>query len=810
MPSTSLRASRLTAVAAASGATNWLNRATWKLFDGNTLSPLVQSGATSMGWLFDSTGTLRARPHNLLLQSEALENATWVKGQSTIAAVFQTAPNGTNTARKLVENTASSVHAVYPGNYVITGARLTASVYLKAAERTFVTLEISNFSTGGALCRFNLTNGTAGGASSTTSDYTGVTAAIENVGNGWYRCSISAVKGVAVNSNNRFVINLDTGTSINYQGDGVSGVLVWGAQLNQGELQPYYRTGTYNLLQFTEAFENAVWTASNVTVQSNVATSVDGGLTADRLVESATASAKLLSWTQATVAGSVYTISLFAKEDPTSAKRFLSIYANSGFTGSASYGCTFDLAAGTVVRQQNGFVGSVTPVGNGWFRCSVVTTAATGTSAGMRIAISNSTTGVIPQSYTGDGTSGIFIDRAQLVQGSDPLPYEPILGTTPTPAAYYGPRVSYDPANLSLGPFLLAEEARTNSIRNNTMQGAVAGLIGSGGAMPTNWSAAGIPGTLTRTVVGVGVESGVTYVDIRFAGTTSSGGTGWYYDAANQVPAIVGNVFSHSVFVSVVGGSLNNINAVNLNTLERSSTGTGLITRTTTVAPTSALRRYIQVSTFTFADVAFAQPGISLGFTAGVPIDITLRIGLPQLEQGATASSPILTFGAAVTRSADSLSVTNLAATGFNATEGTIYCDYQNAAEQSAFRYPIFINDGTTSNFVGINAGGGGGSATQHGFRVNSGGGLQAGMNLGAQAANRSRVAGRYALNDFAASLNGASPLLDTSGALPLALTTINFGSQQAGVNPFSVRIYQAAIIPQRVPDSGLQRLTRV
>lgn len=55
----------------------------------------------------------------------------------------------------------------------------------------------------------------------------------------WYRCSISAVKGTAVNSNNRFVINLDTGTSINYQGDGVIGVLVWGAQLNQGDLQPY-------------------------------------------------------------------------------------------------------------------------------------------------------------------------------------------------------------------------------------------------------------------------------------------------------------------------------------------------------------------------------------------------------------------------------------------------------------------------------------------------------------------------------------------------------------------------------------------
>jgi hypothetical protein len=46
-----------------------------------------------------------------------------------------------------------------------------------------------------------------------------------------------------------------------------------------------------------------------------------------------------------------------------------------------------------------------------------------------------------------------------------------------------------------------------------------------------------------------------------------------------------------------------------------------------------------------------------MSFSAGVAIDITLRIGMPQLEQGAFATSVIPTTTATVTRATDVASI---------------------------------------------------------------------------------------------------------------------------------------------------------
>ena len=88
-------------------------------------------------------------------------------------------------------------------------------------------------------------------------------------------------------------------------------------------------------------------------------------------------------------------------------------------------------------------------------------------------------------------------------------------------AALGAPRFDHNPTTgESLG--LLVEEQRTNSIRNNTMVGAVAGTPGT---LPTNWSTfiTGATG-ISREVVGTGVESGINYLDLRFFGTSTGGG----------------------------------------------------------------------------------------------------------------------------------------------------------------------------------------------------------------------------------------------------------------------------------------------
>ena len=378
-------------------------------------------------------------------------------------------------------------------------------------------------------------------------------------------------------------------------------------------------------------------------------------------------------------------------------------------------------------------------------------------------------------------------------------------------AAANTPRVSYDPANLSLGPFLLAEEERTNSIRNNTMQGAVAGAPGT---FPTNWSELTVAG-VTRSILAVSSEDGIPYIDVRIAGTpTTTANYSIRAEQTNQIVASSEQLWTGSFFARVIAGTIGGANPrVLVN--ERTAVG-GFIGSTVTplVAAGNLRSARTAVTRTVSASGGRVDPSMIVSCTKGVPIDITLRIGLPQLELGATASSPILTFGSAVTRSADNLPVTNLAATGFNASEGTIYCAWardsaSGAATGGAASVPRIWALGTASaglmqlrpfsenslEFVG--------SPNGSSLYVASSPWSQSGIN---------KTACAYAVDNCAAVTNSGVVGTDaTVGSFSgLGIDRLALGANVTGNSPLQGRIYQAAIIPQRVSDSALQRLTRI
>lgn len=227
-------------------------------------------------------------------------------------------------------------------------------------------------------------------------------------------------------------------------------------------------------------------------------------------------------------------------------------------------------------------------------------------------------------------------------------------------------RITYDRSTLALRGLLL-EPAGINGIRNNTMQGAGSG---SPGTLPTNWSVGGGTG-LTRTIVGTGASAGLDYIDIRFAGTTGGTFTTLLMEAAAIVAATNGQTWTGSAYVAIVGGSVTNLSSITLVTNILDGGGAVLTQQTQILTLSAALTRLSVTGTIANGSAASVRPLIGLNYAAGVAVDITLRIALPQLEQGSAAASVIRTTGSTGTRAAETLTISGLA--GYELVNGSTY-----------------------------------------------------------------------------------------------------------------------------------------
>jgi hypothetical protein len=244
-------------------------------------------------------------------------------------------------------------------------------------------------------------------------------------------------------------------------------------------------------------------------------------------------------------------------------------------------------------------------------------------------------------------SSGTFVDSAGVIQT----------------AATDVPRFDHDPiTGESLG--LLVEEQRTNNIRNNTMVGAVAGTPGT---LPTNWSISGGGiGTLTQEVVAIGTSNGITYVDVKYSGTSSSTGFRIFHETAGQIAASTGQAWTGHVYAAILPGSTG-LTSVNVAINERNSESTIVNIQSGTSYSTlsSTMTRLTVTIASAGATTASVQPEFNIVFPNTTAVNFTIRIGLPQLEQGAFATSVIPTTTAAATRSADVASITGSAFSGW-------------------------------------------------------------------------------------------------------------------------------------------------
>jgi hypothetical protein len=178
---------------------------------------------------------------NLLTYSEQFDvtSGGWTKLQSSITANNSTAPDGTTTADLFVEDSASAARYVQQ-SLATTAQSYTFSCYFKQPTlnaRRYVLL-YHNESVKGWV--FDIQNGVVGSGGTTA---VGAPAAynITSVGNGWYRCSITVTGTAATNNFRVYLVTNDGSGNASYTGDGVSGMLVWGAQVETGSSATAYQ-----------------------------------------------------------------------------------------------------------------------------------------------------------------------------------------------------------------------------------------------------------------------------------------------------------------------------------------------------------------------------------------------------------------------------------------------------------------------------------------------------------------------------------------------------------------------------------------
>lgn len=199
-------------------------------------SGLIESVATNVPRLDYTNSTcpsilVEPQRTNLLSYSEQFDNVSWIKSNSSITANSVTAPDGTLTADKLVENSSNANHLVQKA-VVASNAVYTFSVFAKKSERNWVVLRGVNASFQNVKAWFNIDAGTIGTLEN------GATAKITNVGNGWYKLEMTIP---SFSTGFEFRVSTSTGNNVDsYTGDGTSGLFIWGAQLEAGSYATSY------------------------------------------------------------------------------------------------------------------------------------------------------------------------------------------------------------------------------------------------------------------------------------------------------------------------------------------------------------------------------------------------------------------------------------------------------------------------------------------------------------------------------------------------------------------------------------------
>jgi hypothetical protein len=530
---------------------------------------------------------------------------------------------------------------------------------------------------------------------------------------------------------------------------------------------------TQNLLLQSNSFTTG-WSLSNVTMTSGQA-GYDG--TNDAWLMTDTNSGGYGIVDRLVTTGGITTFSCYAKSGTTD------IFGLRPIGGSSPY-VFFNLSNGTFESAgdtANLIDWDIQDAGNGWYRCSVTTSA---TATQVLIYIATTGGGLAPSGST------IYIQDAQVEQGLVARDY-----IETTTAAVEGgitdnvPRLDYTDSSC---PSLLLEPSRTNKMTHSEYFGA--------------WT----PSASTIVSNASTSPEGVDNASLIYPSVSSASLTGVYLFTSKNTTA------TFSCFVKSAGkryaflGSDNSISYACAFDLTTGEVVSEAVDYTATIEDYGS--GWYRITASYINSRALNYPFVGVGDAAGGSVSISGTDGLYiygfQYEHSSSyATSYIPTYGTSVTRNGDSTEKTSIGDL-LGQTEGTFYTEFTIDNLQTAYANILTSNHSTTSSVYMIYRQN---NRVTTGLYVN-GNTIEINSTSTYTRGDVLKVAFTYKNGDLALYINGQSEgslattwsFANTIDTLYLANSVIYFAYQE------QVRMRQALIFKTRLSNEELAALTTI
>ncbi len=200
----------------------------------------IQTDVPRIDFTDDPTGHLLLEPQstNILAYSQDFSQNYWGIQSATVTTSTITDPTGDQNSFKLVPNSGTGGNRSIGKNFLSLSGLHTQSVFAKKGEYNYIALRTRN--SPNASVMFDLENGTFN-VNSTSVAF--VSAKIEDYGSGWYKCSMTLDPSQMSNVGNIFIsfsVGITGNETNNFDGDGTSGIYIFGAQFEQNSYPTSY------------------------------------------------------------------------------------------------------------------------------------------------------------------------------------------------------------------------------------------------------------------------------------------------------------------------------------------------------------------------------------------------------------------------------------------------------------------------------------------------------------------------------------------------------------------------------------------